>query len=55
VTPASDELVRARFALAANEVLGIQACRAALAFIDGLEAEADAGALARLVRVAKPK
>jgi 2-methylcitrate dehydratase PrpD len=53
VTPASDELVRARFALAANEVLGIQACRALLALIDGLETEADAGELARLARAAK--
>jgi 2-methylcitrate dehydratase PrpD len=52
VTPASDELVRARFALAANEVLGIQACRALLASVDGLEALADAGELARLARVA---
>jgi 2-methylcitrate dehydratase PrpD len=52
VTPASDELVRARFALVANEVLGIQACRALLTFVDGLEAEDDAGALARLARAA---
>jgi 2-methylcitrate dehydratase PrpD len=55
VTPASNELVRARFALAANEVLGVQACRALLAFIDGLEAEADAGELARLARTARPQ
>jgi 2-methylcitrate dehydratase PrpD len=55
VTPASDELVRARFALAANEVLGVQACRALLTFIDGLEAEADSGELARLARAATPQ
>jgi 2-methylcitrate dehydratase PrpD len=54
VTPAGDELVRARFALVANEVLGVQACRALLTFVDGLEAEADAGELARLTRGAKP-
>jgi 2-methylcitrate dehydratase PrpD len=53
VTPASDELVRERFALAANEALGTQAWRALLAFIDRLEAEADAGDLARLARATR--
>jgi 2-methylcitrate dehydratase PrpD len=53
VTPASDELVRARFALVANEVLGIQACRALLSILDRLEAEPDAGELARLARAAR--
>jgi 2-methylcitrate dehydratase PrpD len=55
VAPASDEVVRARFALAANDVLGIQGCRALLAFVDRLEVEADAGELARLSRAAGPQ
>jgi hypothetical protein len=55
VTPASPELVRARFALAANDVLGVQACRALLAFIDKLETNADSGELARLARAATPQ
>jgi 2-methylcitrate dehydratase PrpD len=50
VTPASDDLVRARCALAASEALGPQACRALLGLVDTLETQADAGELARLAR-----
>ena len=54
VTPASDDLVRTRFAAAAAEVLGAPRARALLGFIDRLETEADAGELARLARAARP-
>jgi 2-methylcitrate dehydratase PrpD len=49
VVPATPEQIRARFRSAAEKVLGAEATRAAESFIDSLDQQEDAGALARLL------
>ncbi len=49
VVPATPEQIRARFRSAAEPVLGAKATQAAEGFIDALDRQEDAGALARLV------
>jgi 2-methylcitrate dehydratase PrpD len=50
VTPASDDVVRGRFEAAAQATLGAKPAAALGAFVDTLENQPDAGALARLTR-----
>lgn len=49
VVPATPEQIRARFRSAAGKILGPEATRAAETFIDTLDQQADAGALAKLL------
>jgi hypothetical protein len=49
VVPATPEQIRARFRSAAEKVLGAEATGAAEAFIDSLDQQDNAGALARLL------